>query len=56
MNGEQVYYRSHSLILVTGSSTWHLTANNSEDLKKRSVALHKDGVGYKKIATHYFTL
>ncbi len=25
-------------------------ANNSEDLKKRSVALHKDGVDYKKIA------
>ncbi len=22
----------------------------SEDLKKRTVALHKDGVGYKKIA------
>ncbi len=38
--------RSHSLILVTGSSTWHLMAKNSEDLKKRIVALHKDGVGY----------
>ncbi len=25
-------------------------AKNSEDLKKRIVALHKDGVGYKKIA------
>ncbi len=43
-------YHSHSLILVTGSSTWHLMAKNSEDLKKRMVALHKDGVGYKKIA------
>ncbi len=43
-------YRSHSLILVTGSSTWHLMAKNSEDLKKIIVALHKDGVGYKKIA------
>ncbi len=41
---------SHSLILVTGSSTWHLMAKNSEDLKKRIAALHKDGVGYKKIA------
>ncbi len=41
-------YRSHSLILVTGSSTWHLMA---KDLKKKKiVALHKDGVGYKKIA------
>ncbi len=47
MNGEQV---CHSLILVTGSSTWHLMANNSEDLKKIIVALHKDGVDYKKIA------
>ncbi len=28
-----------SLILVTGSSTWHLMAKNSEDLKKRYVAL-----------------
>ncbi|CAI9612262.1 unnamed protein product, partial [Staurois parvus] len=43
-------YRSHSLILVTGSSTWHLMAKNSEDLKERIVALHKDGRGYKKIA------
>ncbi len=32
-------------------STWHLMAKNSlKELKKRSVALHKDGVGYKKIA------
>ncbi len=43
-------YRSHSLILVTGSSTWHLMAKNSEDLKKRIVALHENGVGYEKIA------
>ncbi len=55
MNGEQVYsiwcYRSHSLILVTGSSTWHLMAKNSEDLNNRIVALHKDGINsYKKIA------
>ncbi len=41
---------SHFLILFTGSSTWHLMAKNSEDLEKRIVALHKDGVGYKKIA------
>ncbi len=32
------------------SVTWHLMAKNSEDLKKTIVALHKDGVGYKKIA------
>ncbi len=55
MNGEKVCkswcYRSHSLILVTRSSTWHLLAKNStEDLKKITVALHEDGVGYKKIA------
>nr|XP_020443808.1 extracellular calcium-sensing receptor-like [Monopterus albus] len=31
-------------------SSWHLMAINSEDLKKRIVALHKDGLGYKKIA------
>ncbi len=42
-------FHSHSLILVTGSSTWHLK-ELSEDLEKRSVALHKDGVGCKKIA------
>ncbi len=52
MNGEQgsqiLCYRS--LILVTGSSTWHLMAKNSEDLKKRIIALHRDGKGYKKIA------
>ncbi len=46
-------YRSHSLILVTGSSTWHLMEKNSLrifHLKKRFVALHKDDIGYKKIA------
>ncbi len=52
MNGEQVSqilcYRSH--ILVTGSSTWHLMAKNSEDLKKIIIALHRDGIGYTKIA------
>ncbi len=32
------------------SVTWHLMAKNSEDLKKIIVALHKDDVGYKKIA------
>ncbi|CAI9546878.1 unnamed protein product [Staurois parvus] len=42
-------YHSHSLILVTGSSTWHLMSKNSEDLKKR-IVLHKDGLGYEKIA------
>ncbi|KAF7242547.1 Ski-like protein [Varanus komodoensis] len=55
VNGEQVCeiwcYCSHSLILVTGSSTWHLMAKElSEDLKKRIVAVHKDDLGYKKIA------
>ncbi len=54
VNGEQVCYIwcycSHFLILITGRSTWHLIAKNSEDLKKMIVALHKDGVGYKKIA------
>ena len=36
--------------LVTVISTWHLIAKNSEDLKRKCVALHKDGLGYKKIA------
>ncbi len=40
-----VIYRSHSLILVTGSSTWHLMANILGGSEKRIVALHKDGVG-----------
>ncbi len=43
-------YRSHSLILVTGSSSWHLMAKNSLRIWKKIVALHKDGVGYKKIS------
>ncbi len=34
-------YCSHSLILVTGSSTWHLMAKNSEDLKKKELLLYK---------------
>ncbi len=47
----EVCYHSHSLILVTGSSTWHLMAKNSLRIwKKWFVALLKDGVGYKKIA------
>ncbi len=55
VNGEQVCsiwcYRSHSLILVTGSSTWHLMAKNSLRIwKKKMFALHKDSVGYEKIA------
>ncbi len=41
---------AHFLILVTRSSKWRLMTKNSQDLKKRIVALHKDGVGYKKIA------
>ncbi len=42
---------SQSLILVTGSSTWHLMAKNSLRIwRKKNVALHKDGVGYRKIA------
>ncbi len=37
----------------TGHWKFNLTPHGkeiSEDLKKRIVALHKDGVGYKKIA------
>ncbi len=30
--------------------TWHLMAKNSQRIWKKNVALHKDGVGYKKIA------
>ncbi len=45
VKGEQVCkiwcYCSHSLILVTGSSTWHLMAKNSEDLKKKELLLYK---------------
>ncbi len=43
-------FEYNSLILTTGCSTWHLMANNSEDLRIRIVALHKDGRGYKKIS------
>ncbi len=41
-------FEYNSLILTTGCSTWHLMAKNSEDLRIRIVALHKDGRGYKK--------
>ncbi len=41
-------FEYNSLILTTGCSTWHLMAKNSEDLRIRIVALHKDGLGYKK--------
>ena len=42
---------SHSLILVTESSKMAPYGKEfSEDLKRRIVALHKDGQGYKKIA------
>ncbi len=41
-------FEYNSLILTTGCSTWHLMAKNSEDLRVRIVALHKDGRGYKK--------
>ncbi|CAI9621282.1 unnamed protein product [Staurois parvus] len=44
-------YCSHSLILVTGSSTWHLMAKKLERfLKLYNYALHKDGLGYKRMA------
>ena len=42
---------SHSLILVTESSNMALHCKElSGDLKRRIVALHEDGQGYKKIA------
>ena len=42
---------SHSLILVTESSNMAPHGKViSEDLKRRSVVLHEDGQGYKKIA------
>ena len=42
---------SHSLILVTESSNVAPHGKElSEDLKRRIVALHEDGQGYKKIA------
>ncbi len=44
------FFEYNSLILTTGCSTWHLMAKNSEDLRIRIVALHKDGRGYKKIS------
>ncbi len=42
------FFEYNSLILTAGCSTWHLMAKNSEDLRIRIVALHKDGRGYKK--------
>ncbi len=42
------FFEYNSLILTTWCSTWHLMAKKSEDLRIRIVALHKDGVGYKK--------
>ncbi len=54
VNGEQVCYiwcyYSHSLILVTGSSAWHLVAKNSLRIWKKVLLLYiKDGklVNYK---------
>ena len=42
---------SHSLILVTERSSMAPHGKElSEDLKRRIVALHEDGQGYKKIA------
>ncbi len=41
-------HTGHWMWPVALVSTWHLMAKNSlKELKKRSVALHKDGVGYK---------
>ncbi len=42
------FFEYNSLILTTGCSTWNLMAKNSEDLRIRILALHKDGRGYKK--------
>ncbi len=42
------FFKYNSFILTTGCSTWHLVEKNSEDLRIRIVALHKDGRGYKK--------
>ncbi len=39
------FFEYNSLILTTGCSTWPLMAKNSEDLRIRIVALHKDGRG-----------
>ncbi len=46
------FFEYNSLILTTGCSTWHLMAKNSEDLRIRIVALHNDGLGYKKFSKH----
>ncbi len=42
------FFQYNSLIRTSGCSTWHLMAKNSEDLRIRIVALHKDGLGYEK--------
>ncbi len=43
------FFEYNSFLLTTGCATWHLVANNSEDLIIRIVALHKDCLGYKKL-------
>ncbi len=48
MTGPYKFLYLVSLILTTGCSTWNLMAKNSEDLRARILALHKDGLGYKK--------
>ncbi len=54
MNGEQVLHLVLSLsISHTGHWKFNMAPHGkelSEDLKNRIVALHKDGVGYNKIA------
>ncbi len=45
---EQLKFGALSTKRTTGCSTWHLMAKNSEDLRIRIVALHKDGLGYNK--------
>ncbi len=42
------FFEYNSLILTTGCSAWHLVTKKSDDLRIRIVALHKDGLGYKK--------
>ncbi len=43
------FFEYNYFILTTGCSTWHFVANNSlRILGIRIVALHKDGLGYKK--------
>ncbi len=42
------FFEYNYIILTTGCSTWHLMAKNSEDLRIRIVAHHKDGQSHKK--------